>query len=123
MLVYRSLNALGCLRIASATVFPDSTSNTTSRTTAANALFSLWRARMSRACTSGRPALIIVENCRVKITMSRMPIDPPVFFGVDRDSSTLMIVRRWRRSWATASSRLGASIVADLSSPLVPRAV
>ena len=40
MLVYKSENALGCFRMASATVLPDSTSNTTSRTTAWSALFS-----------------------------------------------------------------------------------
>ena len=62
--------------------------------------------------------MIIVENCRVKITMSRILIDPRLFFGVDFDSSTLTIVSRCRRSCATTSSRLGASIVADLSSPL-----
>ena len=36
----------------------------------------------------------MVENCRVKITMSRILIDPVLFFGVDLDSSTLMMVSR-----------------------------
>ena len=48
----------------------------------ASALFSVCFARMSSACTSGRPALIIVENCRVKMTMSRILIDPPLGFFV-----------------------------------------
>ena len=42
------------------------------RVTSWSALFSVCCARMSSACTSGRPALIIVENCRVKMTMSRI---------------------------------------------------
>jgi hypothetical protein len=45
---------------------------------------------MFRDCTSGRPALIIVANCRVKMTMSRVLIRwaPPmlklIFFGASR---------------------------------------
>ena len=82
MFTYSSLNAFGCLRSASASVLPDSTSNTTCRVTSLSAGFSLCVARMSSACTSGRPALIIVENWRVKMTMSRILIDPPRFFFV-----------------------------------------
>ena len=44
-------------------------------------LFSVCLARMSSACTSGRPALIIVENCRVKMTMSRILMQPVIFLG------------------------------------------
>jgi hypothetical protein len=80
MFTYRSLNAFGCLRSASATVWPDSTSNTTARVTAWSCLFSLCLARMSSAWTSGRPELIIVENWRVKMTMSRILIPPPLGF-------------------------------------------
>ena len=36
-------------------------------------MLSCWLARMSRHCTSGRPASIIVANWRVKMTMSLGP--------------------------------------------------
>src|SRR5438552_842273 len=78
---------------------------------------------MSRACTSGRPELIIVENWRVKITMSRILIDPNRFFFVAPPSSILTRLRRSVFSCARTSSRLLASIVADFSSPLIARAV
>jgi hypothetical protein len=74
---------------ASATVWPDSTSYTTWRVTSFSVLFSLCFDRMSSAWTSGRPALIIVANCRVKMTMSRVLILPPPPFFLPRSSSTL----------------------------------
>ncbi len=49
---------------------------------------------MSSACTSGRPELIIVENWRVKMTMSRILIPPPPgFFAFFVSSSTLTTVK------------------------------
>src|SRR5689334_20410459 len=78
---------------------------------------------MSRACTSGRPALIIVENCRVKMTMSRILTDPPRFFRFAVPSSILTTFSLSWRSCLMTSSRLGASMVADLRSPLTARAV
>jgi hypothetical protein len=53
---------------------------------------------MSRLCTSGRPELIIVANCRVKMTMSRVETPLPkagipmaAFFSLDleRDHALL----------------------------------
>jgi hypothetical protein len=69
--------------------------------------------------------LIIVENCRVKITTSRIEILPADFFlfAACEASSILTTFRRCRRSCATTSSRLGASIVAVRRSPLRARAV
>ncbi len=65
----------------------------------------------------------MVENWRVKITMSRIETEPPVFcFDLDC-SSTLTTFIRSRRSCWTTSSRLAASIVAVLRSPLASRAV
>jgi hypothetical protein len=122
MLVYRSVNTFGWRPSASLTVAPLSTSNTTARVTCCSALLSLCLARMSSACTSGRPALIIVENCRVKITMSRAGT-LPAGFGLLAASSTLTTARRMRRSIATASSRVGASSVAERRSPPGARAV
>jgi hypothetical protein len=77
---------------------------------------------MSSAWTSGRPALIIVANWRVKMTMSRVLILPPAFF-LPRSSSTFTTMSFCRRSCATTSSRVLASIVDDLRSPLRVRAV
>src|SRR6478672_9347137 len=57
--------------------------------------------------TSGRPALIIVVNCRVKITMSRVftfPLPRPprlMLFGASR---TLTRMSRFFRKWALTSS-------------------
>ena len=47
--------------------------------TFANALFSLCDARMSRHCTSGRPASIIVASWRVKICRSFGPTPEPIW--------------------------------------------
>src|SRR5215208_1984726 len=57
------------------------------------------------------------------MTMSRILIEPFVFDFFADSSSTLTTLMRWRLSWATTSSRDGASIVAVLSSPFTARAV
>src|SRR5712692_8983449 len=61
---------------ASARVEPDSTFTFTLVSTSRKARLSSWLARMSRHCTSGRPASIIVANCRVKMTMSFCEMPP-----------------------------------------------
>ena len=66
MLVKRASKVLGCRRIASASEAPASTSLRVARITAEKFLSSSWLPRMSRHCTSGRPASIITENWRVK---------------------------------------------------------
>src|SRR5438552_1229066 len=80
---------------------------------------------MSRACTSGRPALIMVANWRVNTTTSRVLMPAPSFgslssVGACRTCTTTM---RFFRRWAMTSSRLGRSILSLTSSPLRVRAV
>src|SRR5204863_1161608 len=126
LLTYRSLNALGCLRSASARVCPLSTSYTTCRVVSASSLFSVCCARMSRACTSGRPALIMVANWRVNTTTSRVLTPPPNLrlslnsLGAARTCTTTM---RFLRRCAMTSSRVGRSILSLTRSPLSVRAV
>ena len=115
MLTKRSVNAFLCFDNASASVLPDSTSYTTCFVTSASALLSVCRAKISRACTSGSPALIIVANCRVKITTSRVGTFVLRFaFFASRTRTTRS--RFWRR-WAMTSSLVGRSMVAVCSSP------
>ena len=64
MLVNSGSKVFGCFRIASASEAPDSTSVRVCRMTAAKFLSSSCEPRMSRHCTSGRPASIITENWR-----------------------------------------------------------
>ena len=66
MFVKSGSKVFGCFRIASASDAPTSTSARVCRMTAAKFLSSSWLPRMSRHCTSGRPASIITENWRVK---------------------------------------------------------
>src|SRR5436309_10392246 len=125
MLTYRSLNALGCLRSASASVWPLSTSYTTCRVVSARLLFSVCCARMSSACTSGRPALIMVANWRVNTTTSRVLMPEPSFGSLNSAGAwrTCTTTMRFFRRWAMTSSRLGSSILSLTSSPLSVRAV
>ena len=67
---------LGWSLSASASVEPDSTLIFTLVSTSRKARLSNWLARMSRHCTSGSPASIIVANCRVKMTMSFCEMPP-----------------------------------------------
>src|SRR6266704_2354095 len=126
MFTYRSPNALGCLRSASARVWPLSTSYTTWRVTSARTLFSVCLDRMSRAWTRGSPALIMVENWRVNTTTSRILTPPPSLklnlnsLGAARTCTT---TRRFLRRWAMTSSRVGRSILSLTRSPLRVRAV
>ena len=126
MFTYRSLNALGCLRSASASVWPLSTSYTTARVTSASTLFSVCCDRMSSACTSGRPELIMVANCRVKMTTSRVftpglkkSAIPPPFPFASRTCTTIM---RFLRRCAMTSSRDPRSILSRTRSPFMLRA-
>ena len=72
---------------------------------------------MSKDCTSGTPAFIIVASCRVKIAMSIglifLPPPPKRGFGF---FLTVLGLIPWRRSCALAIARLTDSI-----SPLVAR--
>src|SRR2546425_633450 len=92
----------------------------------ARILFSVCCARMSSAWTSGSPALIMVANCRVITTMSRVLTPPPSLKlslnsrGAARTCTTTM---RFLRRWAMTSSRLGRSILSLTRSPFSVRAV
>jgi hypothetical protein len=67
------------LRRASASVAPDSTSWRTAKRIFWKTRFSCCEPRISRHCTSGRPASIITENWRVKIAISLREMLPPIF--------------------------------------------
>ena len=112
MFTNRPENAFGCRLKASARVLPASTSKTTCLVTSFSALFSVWAARIESDCTSGSPELIIVANCRVKMTTSRvlMPGWPRLNFTCFGASRMLTRIIRFFRMWPTTSSRVWACI-------------
>src|SRR6267143_2452824 len=105
----------------SARVEPDSTFTFTLVSTSRKARLSSWLARMSRHCTSGRPASIIVANWRVKMMMSFWEIPPmPGSLKVSCDFLRILtfcsaIARK--RCWTEASS--AASIWPFFTSPVL----
>ena len=105
---------------ASASDAPDSTSVRVCRMTAAKFLSSSWLPRMSRHCTSGRPASIITENCRVKtarfFAATFLPI-VPVFFAASAFFSFAGVIRV-TRICSRLSADMAASIVSAMRSPL-----
>ena len=111
MLVNRSLKALGCFFIASASEEPDSTSERTWLMIVWKVRFSSWSPRISRHCTRGRPASSITENWRVKMAM-RLEPTPRGRRGISLISRPfsrrLVIWICWRRSTAAAASRVSA---------------
>ena len=119
MLVNSGSNVFGCLRIASASDAPDSTSLRVWRMTAAKFLSSSWFPRMSRHCTSGRPASIITENCRVNTARFLAPTLLPTvpffaasaFFSFEGMMRVTLICSR-------LSAETAASIVSAMRSPL-----
>ena len=122
MLVYRSSKIFGCLRMASASVEPDSTSCRIERSARWNALTSAWDPRISRHCTSGRPASIMTENCRVKIAMACFGTLPPHFGSAISLPFSLTAVTMicCRRSEAIAASLLSATSWPPVSWPFLP---
>src|SRR5579884_1322137 len=70
MLVLRSSKMTGYWRMALASVEPPSTVVRTPVSVFWKVGFSWLAARISRHCTSGRPASIMTENCRKKMAMS-----------------------------------------------------
>ena len=126
MLVKSGSNVFGCLRIASASEAPDSTSLRVCRITAAKFLSSSWLPRMSRHCTSGSPASIITENWRVKtarfLAATFLPIFP-VFALAPAFASALSAlaaagVIRVTLICSRRSADIAASIVSATRSPL-----
>src|SRR3954454_23406335 len=67
MLENSESNVLGCFFIASARAMPDWTSSRTFKMTAEKFLCGSCLPRISRHCTSGRPASIMTEDYRVKM--------------------------------------------------------
>src|SRR4029077_10270103 len=111
MLVNRLSNAFGCLRMASASEEPDSTSLRTCWMTAWKVRFSSWSQRISRHWTIGRPASSITENWRVKMAMRLGPM-PRGMRGISftsRPFSLMLVIWIcWRRRTAAAASREAA---------------
>ena len=71
----------GCFFIASASAAPASTSSRVFRMTAEKPLCGSCLPRMSRHCTSGRPASIMTENWRAKIARFLAGTLAPPFFA------------------------------------------
>jgi hypothetical protein len=125
MLRNRSSKTLLCRPRASDSVDPASTSRVTSVITRPNDGLLDCFARMSRHWTSGRPAEIIVANCRVKIARSFVEtLTPPPNFGMvkplpfGRRDVTRM---RFLRSSSSASSCRPTSISPLWASPAMLR--
>src|SRR6266513_1119318 len=116
MFVKRSLKIFGCLRIESARFEPDSTSWRIWMRARLKTLFSCCEPRISRHCTSGRPASIMTENWRVKMAMSCGGTLPPNFGKASSFPFSLTAVTTicWRRSVA-----MTASFVSATSTPAV----
>ena len=108
MFVNSASKVRGCLRIASASDMPLSTSSRTFRIVAANLACGSWRPRMSRHCTSGRPASIITLNCRVKIARLLAGTLPPTLaraLAARAFTGSIRVIRICsRRNDATAAS-------------------
>src|SRR5215469_15597164 len=92
-----------------------------------NILFSCWLARISRHCTSGKPASIITENCRVKTASSLAVTLPPKVGKLNSlpFSDIFVGVICWRLSSDCSSVLLAAttSPATDAPERLVPRYV
>ena len=110
---------------ASARVVPASTSRMTCAMVVRKFSFSVCLERMSRHCTRGSPALIIVANWRVKMARSRV-VTPPPSLGMENFISAFfsrteeMMIRRLR-SAASASSWLSSVSSPVWISPAVVR--
>ena len=96
-LQYSASKCSGCLRNAADRLVPVSTSLRMSLSSLVMRGFVLPRATMSKACSSGTPARIIVASCRVKMAMSFCLIErpPPI-----RRFLTLVTRMPWRRRLA-----------------------
>ena len=125
MFTYNASNTFGELRMDAESVAPPSTCERVAVNTFWNVLFSCCPARISRHCTSGRPASIITENWRVKIASS-FAFTPPPKTGMLNSLPFSVIfvgVICWRFSMFRRSSLLVAVIVPLTLEPerLVPR--
>src|SRR5579883_2564898 len=86
-------------------------------------LLSVWFARMSRHCTMGRPASIIVAKRRVKVTMSFVPTPVPIWKLSALDFFlTFVGTSCCARSRVLTASSVSASMRPLRSSPVRARA-
>ena len=119
MFTKRSSNAFGCLRIASESDEPASTSWRTARMIFWKRRLSCWPPRISRHCTSGRPASIMTENWRVKIARRRaLTLPPPIFGTANSLPFSLTVVTSICRRRRSAIARSFES--ATRTPPVVP---
>src|SRR6266550_1773539 len=122
MLVHRSSNTLGYWRMALASVAPPSTVVRTPLSVFWKLGFSWLAARISRHCTSGKPASIMTENCRKNTAMSLvLTLAVP---KVGRENSLPFSrmdpgVMRSRRSAEASDSLFGATRSPWTFSPLL----
>ncbi len=108
---------LGCLASESLKVLPPSTSAFTCLRMRWKAGLSCCVERISRHCTRGRPASIIVANCRVKITRSLVVTVPPMPPKEKPFFFTFTGVSCCCRSFAVAEASSSASMVPVRTSP------
>ena len=122
MFVNSGSNVFGYLRMASASEAPDSTAPRVWRMTAAKFLSSSWEPRISRHCTSGRPASIMTENCRVKtarfFAATFLPSLPAFSFFPAASSFALAGVIRVTMICSRLRAATAASMVSAARSPL-----
>ena len=125
MLLYSASNTFGYCFMAVDSVLPLSTAERVPASTFWNVLFSCWLERISRHCTSGKPASIMTENCRVN-TASSFALTPPPKVGKLNSlpfSDIFVAVICWRRNRLCSSVLLVAVISPETDEParLVPR--
>ena len=122
MLVNSGSKVFGCFFIASASDAPDSTSVRVAAITAAKFLSSSWLPRISRHCTSGRPASIITENWRTNtarfLAETFLPILPAFSFLAPWSFAALAGVMRVTLICSRRSAAVAASIESATRSPL-----
>src|SRR5450759_4955800 len=120
MFVNRASNTFGCFLMASASDNPPSTSLRVSMITRAKFLSSSWLPRMSRHCTSGRPASIMTENCRVNTARFLELTRRPLARFVTAFCSALVLAGAIfvTRTWSLRNATVAASSVSAMRSPL-----
>src|SRR5713101_587392 len=122
MLVVRSSNTLGYRRMALASVAPPSTVVRTPVSVFWKLGFSWLAARISRHCTSGKPASIMTENCRKNTAMSFVLTLELPKVGMENSLPFSRMdpgVMRSRRSAEASDSLLGATRSPWTFSPLL----
>src|SRR5262245_29923081 len=119
MFVKSGSKVFGCFRMASASEAPPSTSARVCRMTAAKFALSSCVPRISRHCTSGRPASIITENWRVKTArFFAGAAFARAFFGAGAALACDGVIRV-TRTCSRLSAETTASIVSPTRSPLM----